>query len=378
MEDYDVYYSTGGGSLVAGGSDVWVNYWTTEVAPKLKYPSKLLIHRAKPELSKPQKEWYKKNEFKNSGKQVHTKMVTKVEETKKVIVKTRPQVSDTHFSLEHVWQGDDPRKFEEIAKNARRIHILHGYYTPHRIIEENKDKIASVVLHVSVDLSLKAAVQLGLKHIHHFSASGAWEKEVIKWADKIVWIGINDVDLHKEYDIINIPNFYEFKNNRDITMNDTIGFAARTETRKSVHYLENHESLAFTVASDIKWWRKELGFKFPHTKIIQFRYDLLNRFLDRDDWGISHSCFLNEPFGYSIFEAVDFGKLPILSVDWCSEYDYPFRAANHKEFDEIVDKIKGTSKDERQKQLVNLRNYLKGKFSNKKEWTEKYLQIYND
>ncbi len=38
MEDYDVYYSTGGGSLVAGGSDVWVNYWTTEVAPKLKYP----------------------------------------------------------------------------------------------------------------------------------------------------------------------------------------------------------------------------------------------------------------------------------------------------------------------------------------------------
>jgi len=59
MEDYDVYYSTGGGSLVAGGSDVWVNYWTTEVAPKLKYPSKLLIHRAKPELSKLQKEWYK-------------------------------------------------------------------------------------------------------------------------------------------------------------------------------------------------------------------------------------------------------------------------------------------------------------------------------
>ena len=46
---YDVYYSTGGGSLVYGGSDVWVNNWLREVAPKLNHPSKLLIHRRRPD-----------------------------------------------------------------------------------------------------------------------------------------------------------------------------------------------------------------------------------------------------------------------------------------------------------------------------------------
>tara|TARA_Y100000034_G_scaffold65418_1_gene79085 strand:+ start:1422 stop:1556 length:135 start_codon:yes stop_codon:yes gene_type:complete len=35
-EIYDVYYSTGGGSMVYGGSDVWVNNWLREVAPKLR------------------------------------------------------------------------------------------------------------------------------------------------------------------------------------------------------------------------------------------------------------------------------------------------------------------------------------------------------
>ena len=34
--EYDVYYSTGGGSLIGGGADVWVNHWIENVAPKLK------------------------------------------------------------------------------------------------------------------------------------------------------------------------------------------------------------------------------------------------------------------------------------------------------------------------------------------------------
>ena len=45
---YDVYYSTGGGDLIYGGSDVWVNHWIDNVAPKLKHPSKLMIHRVRP------------------------------------------------------------------------------------------------------------------------------------------------------------------------------------------------------------------------------------------------------------------------------------------------------------------------------------------
>ena len=125
---YDVYYATGGGSLVYGGSDVWVNNWLREIASKLDYPSKLLIHRRRPENIK----------------------------------------IEYDSPIEIIWQGYNPRKFEETLKNARKIHILHGYYTPHRIIESNKDKLESVCVHVSVDLSLKAGFQLVLQSYYIF------------------------------------------------------------------------------------------------------------------------------------------------------------------------------------------------------------------
>jgi len=31
--EYDVYYSTGGGSVIGGGADVWVNDWIENIAP---------------------------------------------------------------------------------------------------------------------------------------------------------------------------------------------------------------------------------------------------------------------------------------------------------------------------------------------------------
>ena len=42
-----------------------------------------------------------------------------------------------------------------------------------------------------------------------------------------------------------------------------------------------------------------------------FNDDEVNNFYSRSDWGISHSCFENEPFGYSIFQSIDivFDKL---------------------------------------------------------------------
>ena len=47
------------------------------------------------------------------------------------------------------------------------------------------------------------------------------------------------------------------------------------------------------------------------------------------NWGISHSCHTNEPFGYSIFQAVDWGKLPIIHEDWGKECTTTFwRARN--------------------------------------------------
>ena len=74
---YDVYYATGGGSMVYGGSDVWVNNWLKEIAPKLNHKSKLLIHRRRPENVK----------------------------------------IDFDSPIEVIWQGDHPIEFEEIANN---------------------------------------------------------------------------------------------------------------------------------------------------------------------------------------------------------------------------------------------------------------------
>ena len=112
-----------------------------------------------------------------------------------------------------------------------------------------------------------------------------------------------------------------------------------------------------------------------HTKDCVAIHNLCRDKFYNLDWGISHSCFVDEPFGYSIFQAVDYGKLPILHTDWCSEYEYPFRASNKEEFNECYNEIK-TTKD-RNNFLVDLRNYLKERFDRKEEWTEKYLEVFN-
>ena len=331
---YDVYYATGGGSLVYGGSDVWVNNWLREVAPKLNHPSKLLIHRRRPDDVK------------------------------------------VDSSIEVIWQGDDPKNFYELINNCRKLHILHGYYHPLKVIEENKDKIESMCVHVSVRLSLQAGFQLGLPKLMHFAASKEWEDKITEWSKKVIWIGLDKISLHDQVDIIDIPNYYEFTQNKKVCMSNRVGFAARCETRKSPHFLEGIDSYAFTDLDDWKWWKTRAGFKFEKTRLYQFQYKNLHRFFNRDDWGISHSCFLNEPFGYSIFQSLDYGKLPILQQDWLSNYEYPFRALNKQQFDEQIDNISELSEKERQGYLDGLRDYCR-KYDNKEEWVEKYLEIYN-
>ena len=84
---YDVYYATGGGSLVYGGSDVWVNNWLREVAPKLNHPSKLLIHRRNPD---------KRVKFDSP--------------------------------IEVIWQGDHPKDFEKIADFLKNSNFYNFYF----------------------------------------------------------------------------------------------------------------------------------------------------------------------------------------------------------------------------------------------------------
>ena len=95
------------------------------------------------------------------------------------------------------------------------------------------------------------------------------------------------------------------------------------------------------------------------------------------DWGISHSAFTAEPFGYSIFQNIDWGKLPILETEWCSEIEYKFRASNKKEFVDIYRSIIDLSYEDRKIEFDSLKNQLIHKFSDKQNWKEKLLKIYN-
>ena len=310
----DIYYSTGGKNLVGGGSDVWVNHWVDEIQPKLDRPSKLVIH-----------------------------------------------------------QDNDVKKDLD---EADRIHILHGYYTPNQVVLDYKDKIYSNVMHVELKKSLNAHKDLELPLLKHFNASIEYEKDILNIAKKTIWIGLYESSYHNDYDIIDIPNFYEFKGDSKAVESNRVGFCSRMETRKAPHFLNDIDSYFFTNVEHFAWWRENLNYNFTKTKLFQFQYKNLKKFLRRDDWGISHSAHIHEPFGYSIFQAVDYGKIPILSEDWLHEIEYPFRASTKEDFEECWKQICKLDVNQRQDYIDYLKDKLI-KFTDKKQWVDKYLEIYN-
>ena len=384
-KEYDVYYSTGGGSLVGGGADVWVNHWIEEIAPKLKVVPKLMIHRNKPIVDwKPQQH----KEFKkridrggagNNGRVVQKNIEKTFEKTSKKMETKRTYKDVLKTELKHYWQGDNPEEFGKILDGARKIHILHGYYHPHKYLIDNKDKIQTNAVHCDVTKALKASFLLGLKMGFNFAMSPDWESRVVDMANKSFWIGVDKPTLATPNNdkVLHIPNFYEFKHNYDVTDNNRVGFASRCETRKCPHFLSGIESDFFTDPKDVQWWRRNIGTDTSKWKVFTFKYDNIDRFYHRE-WGISHSAHILEPFGYSIFQAIDYGKVPILAGDWLTEYKYPFRASNPVEFHEQYKKLCEVSLDERRNLLYPLREYLTNKFDNKEEWIEKMLKLYNE
>ena len=325
--EYDVYYSTGGLNMIGGGADVWVNKWLELIPQHLKTESKLLIHRTKPPGHQP-----------DCPMEVH-------------------------------WQGHDRKKFKELLDNARRINILHGYYSPHVFITENKDKIHSVGIHCSVKNIMKAQHVLGLDKGFHFYMEPRWENEIKSYAKYPFWIGINDPKWNVEHDhLITIPNFYEFKHNKDVVDSNRVGYAARMETRKCPHFLEGIDSLVFTDDYDVQWWEKNLNLDTSSWKVYNYRHEQLDMFM-KQDWGISHSAHIYEPFGYSIFQAVDYGKLPIIHTDWAIELDYKYRASSKNEFDKCIKKILFDSHEVRLQEFNKIKSYMK-KYDYKEKWAK--------
>jgi len=355
---YDIYYSTGGGPIIRGGSDVWVNYWIDNIAPKLKVKPILLIHNQKP----------------SDGLAPNYNQVSPEPPQHFAVVEGMDEkVKEVDEKIEIVYfDYNNTTQFDELIKNSRRVNILDGHYKSVWYLENNKDKIYSVVLHVKVNDALNVHKKLGLEKTLRFNIEPEWEENLIKWSKYPIWIGTNKLEDKKTKFI---PNFYEFQHNKELDDSDLVGYTARVETRKAPHFLNGIKSLAFTSSDGIEWWRENIGEVFDKTKVYDFSYDNLDRFYNLK-WGISHSCFINEPFGYSIFQALDYGKIPIISKDWCEEYDYPYRANNKIEFDEVYKILISTEYNIKNKVMKDFREYLK-KYDNIEEWVIKYLEIYN-
>lgn len=329
---YDVYYTTGGGPWVNAGSDIWVNLWMELIAPKLDVKPILLIHRNKPKGHE-----------------------------------------DYEFPIETYWHGDDIQKFEELCNNARRINILHGHYTPMKPIVDNKDKIHSNILHNSVDKVLTSQILSDVPVGWHPWMSSEWEQQVTNWSKNNIWVGLYDI----QYKNLEIPNFYEFQSNKPLSESNNIGFAARSEGRKNPHYLDKLPSYVFTNSFEFNvLWKNGVKVDLSKSKIYHYKSEFKDKFYNMD-WGISHSAFTAEPFGYSIFEAVDNGKLPIIHTDWCTDLEYPYRASSKKEFNNIYSEIITQSYETKLKWFNQIKNYMKECYTDKEKWIKSLLDIYN-
>lgn len=338
---YDVFLTTGGVKVVGGGSDVWVKKWIKHIAPKLETKSYLLVDRPDPNP--------KKNNVKNKNIKV-------------------------------VYRGNENKNWFEILEGARRIHILHMYYHDRDIIKKFLSKIDSIVLHVCTEQTMSAAKKLGLpSNKFHHEADKNWENSIIPHINNPIWIGVNNnTPFHKKYvHIKTIPNFYNFKNKKDLIFSNRVGYAARIESRKCPHYLEGMDASFFTSSKFLKKWEKEFGHDFSNSKVYEFNWNFIENFYSKNDWGIFHGCYKDEPFGYSIFQSLDYGNIPIIENTWDRSFDYEYRASDKESFKEMVERIRNLSEIKRSKVLNNARKTLDKKYGDPQSWVREYLKIYN-
>jgi hypothetical protein len=326
---FDVLVTTGAGNVLMGGSDIWVNNFLENVYLHLNYPIVLLIDGRKP-------------------------------------IGFNPDSIPCQFAF----SKEQPLLVEPLLRNARKIHFLHNNYYRRDELWEYKEKFHTLFCHAYIKEIINTNVDLGLDRVYLPTTMDLqWEQDVMNQCKQIVWIGCNDGMVQKDFKekTIQIPNYYEFNNNIEYKWNtDKIGYAARSETRKCFHFLDKHKGYAIT-----DWMGYENlkeGLNLDLKKIRFYPYNLENhRNFFNLDFTVFHGCYVNEPFGYSIFNAVDYGKLPILNKYWMPRLNYKYRASTKEEFNKMYDIMCNDFEVERQYQFNLLKKELL-KFNNKANW----------
>jgi len=215
------------------------------------------------------------------------------------------------------------------------------------------------------------------KLFHLFIVLSTNKGEVLLEKNEVINIYLNPHIKAAYVRLHHIPNNYTFTENKELSECIEIGYAARVEGRKNVEYMDGLGGYISTNSETFnKYYKKKYGYKFEKTKIYKFDYKYKERFYGLD-WGISHSCFEYEPFGYGIFEAVDWGKLPILHEKWHVPLDYKYKAIDKETFKQTYETICEDDYETRKGEFEKLKNWMIKNFSNKDSWKEKLLDIYN-
>lgn len=328
-----VFVTTGCGNIIQGGADMWTNNFIELVLPHLS-EYYILVDSKKPIG------WKDTYHLEKSGK--------------------------LHFHLEN------EEKTDFILRVCKEINFLHANYHKREHLWKHKDKWGTIF----VQAYLPDMLDYG-DSLRQFNTSVVEEDVdyLLTHCKKRIWIGNNSSRIFGKFKTDTIPNFYEFKQNKPLNkINNKLGFTSRIESRKNVHYLDGLPSYVLSGYYDWKNISETNRFDFSKVKYFKWNIDILESFMNLK-WSISHSCHTNEPFGYSIFQAVDWGKLPILDENW-GEVDYKYRASTKQEFKEVYETILSDNHETHLKEFNNLKQYLKS-FDDKNRWSSEVVGIFN-
>ena len=279
-----VFITTGYGKNVIGGADLWCNNFIENVLPLVK-------------------------------------------DDYKIIIDGRPLIKE--FGAIYTYQNE--KEVDRILKECDKIVFLHNSYKSNPVIKNYLHKTYLTFVHAFIP------DMLGLNSDYEnimTKVDWQWQKEILDNSDNIVWIGYEDDTIHKQYpQTKTITNYYEWKHNKPFTgiISNKIGYAARCETRKNAHYLDYIPSIIFSNKYDYKRMLEASNTNSDYHSFIEFDYTFHNNFFEKN-FQIFHGCYIKEPFGYAIFDAVDNGKVPIIHTDWMKHIDYKYRANTKGEF----------------------------------------------
>jgi len=336
--NFKTLITTGAGNTVQGGADIWVNHFLKEVWPTLpdKKTWRLLIDSKRPPVFEP---------------------------------------NSLPKGLQYHYHFDDVEKTNKWLDECKEIHSLHSHYHKRDHIWHYEDKFKTCFVHAyprEMDAVINKIDELKRLQYNTKVDSKFFDDYIVTFKKRI-WIGNNPTEMTEAFPnyTYNIPNFYEFKHNLPLTThvsNGKIGFASRAESRKCLHWMNDVSGYMLTNQWDVKNLRDSTGYGLKKVQLFQWSPDIHHYFMLKN-WGIFHGAYFKEPFGYSIFQAVDYGKLPILNKDWAVEVDYKYRASTKNEFNKIIKRILKDSHQERQKEFNKLKEYMV-QFDNKEKWVD--------